>query len=96
MKLGLICVGRLKAGPERELYARYAERIAGFRRLGLEGLELKEIDESKSASAAERAAREGAELLAALQPEWRLAAFDERGKTATSAVFAYRVHALTN
>lgn len=88
MKLGLICVGRLKAGPERELYARYAERIAAFRRLGLEGLELKEIDESKAASAAERSSREGAELLAALQPESRLAAFDERGKAATSAAFA--------
>jgi 23S rRNA (pseudouridine1915-N3)-methyltransferase len=88
MKLGLICVGRLKAGPERELYARYAERIGAFRRLGLEGLELKEIDESKAASAAERSSREGAELLAALPAETRLVAFDERGKPATSAAFA--------
>ncbi|MGJ0502194.1 MAG: 23S rRNA (pseudouridine(1915)-N(3))-methyltransferase RlmH [Methylocystis sp.] len=88
MKLGLICVGRLKAGPERELYARYAERIGAFRRLGLEGLELKEIDESKAASAAERSSREGAELLAALPAETRLVAFDERGRAATSAAFA--------
>jgi 23S rRNA (pseudouridine1915-N3)-methyltransferase len=88
MKLGLICVGRLRAGPERELYARYAERIGAFRRLGLEGLELKEIDESKAAAAAERASREGAALLAALPPESRLAAFDERGRATTSAAFA--------
>jgi len=33
MRLGLICVGRLKAGPERELYARYASRIAALRRI---------------------------------------------------------------
>ena len=57
MKLGLICVGRLKAGPERELFARYAERIRALRRLGLEGLELKEIDESKASSSAERPSR---------------------------------------
>ncbi|MBG0803925.1 23S rRNA (pseudouridine(1915)-N(3))-methyltransferase RlmH [Methylocystis sp. H4A] len=87
MKLGLICVGRLKAGPERELFARYAERIRALRRLGLEGLELKEIDESKAAGA-ERASREAMELLAALPAESRLAAFDERGRAETSAAFA--------
>lgn len=88
MRLGLICVGRLKAGPERELYARYAERVTALRRLGLEGLELKEIDESKAASPAERMVREGAALLAALPDEARLAAFDERGRATTSAGFA--------
>ncbi len=88
MQLGLICVGRLKAGPERELYARYAERIAALRRLGLEGLELKELDESKAASPAERMSREGASLLAALAPDARLAVFDERGRAADSAAFA--------
>ncbi|MGB5085882.1 MAG: 23S rRNA (pseudouridine(1915)-N(3))-methyltransferase RlmH [Methylocystis silviterrae] len=87
MKLGLICVGRLKAGPERELFARYAERIRALRRLGLEGLELKEIDESKAAGA-ERASREAMDLLAALPAESRLAAFDERGRAETSAAFA--------
>lgn len=88
MRLGLICVGRLKAGPERELYARYAERVTALRRLGLEGLELKEIDESKAASPAERMAREGAALLAALPDEARLTAFDERGRAITSPGFA--------
>ncbi|MGD9544927.1 MAG: 23S rRNA (pseudouridine(1915)-N(3))-methyltransferase RlmH [Methylocystis sp.] len=88
MKIGLICVGRLKAGPERELYARYAERIGAFRRLGLEGLELKEIEESKAAAPAERSSREGTELLAALTADPRLAAFDERGRAATSPEFA--------
>ncbi len=28
MRLNVLAVGRLKAGPERELYDRYAERIA--------------------------------------------------------------------
>jgi 23S rRNA (pseudouridine1915-N3)-methyltransferase len=88
MKLGLICVGRMKAGPERELFARYAGRVAALRRMGLDGLDLKEIDESKAANPPERRAQEGAALLAALPPEAVLAAFDERGKGADSAAFA--------
>jgi 23S rRNA (pseudouridine1915-N3)-methyltransferase len=81
-------VGRLKAGPEREIYARYAERIAALRRIGLEGLDLKEIDESKAKSPADRMAREGEEILAQLPGEAGLVVFDERGKAADSAAFA--------
>ena len=88
MRLGLICVGRLKAGPEREIYARYAERIAALRRLGLDGLDLRELDESKAKSPAERMAREGEEILAALPADSALVAFDEVGKAADSAAFA--------
>jgi 23S rRNA (pseudouridine1915-N3)-methyltransferase len=88
MRLGLLCVGRLKAGPERELYVRYAGRIASLRNLGLEGLDLKEIDESKAKSSAERMAREGAELLASLPDGAGLVVFDERGKAAASVDFA--------
>jgi 23S rRNA (pseudouridine1915-N3)-methyltransferase len=88
VRLCILCVGRLKAGPERELYARYAERISALRRIGLEGLDLKEIDESKAKSPAERMAREGDELLALLPADSALIVFDERGKTADSAAFA--------
>jgi 23S rRNA (pseudouridine1915-N3)-methyltransferase len=88
VRLGLICVGRLKAGPEREIYARYAERIAALRRLGLEGLDLRELDESKAKSPAERMAREGEEMLAAIPADAALVVFDERGKAADSAAFA--------
>jgi 23S rRNA (pseudouridine1915-N3)-methyltransferase len=88
VRLGLICVGRLKAGPEREIYARYAERIAALRRIGLEGLDLRELDESKAKNPAERMAREGEEILAALPADAALIVFDERGKAADSATFA--------
>jgi len=81
-------VGRLKAGPEREIYARYAERIAALRRIGLEGLDLREIDESKAKSPAERMAREGEEMLALLPADSALVVFDERGRAADSAAFA--------
>jgi len=88
MRLGLICVGRLKAGPEREIYARYAERIAALRRIGLEGLDLRELDESKARSPAERMAREGEDILAVVPADSALIVFDERGKTVGSAAFA--------
>lgn len=88
MRLGLICVGRLKAGPERELYARYAGRVAALRRIGLEGLDLREIDESKAKNPAERMAREGEGILALVPAEAALVVFDERGGAADSAAFA--------
>ena len=88
MRLGLICVGRLKDGPERELYARYAERIMAMRKQGLEGLNLREIDESRARAAPARIAEEGKALLEALEPGDGLVVFDERGKTASSVAFA--------
>ncbi len=88
MRLGILSVGRLKAGPERELYGRYAERIAAFRTLGLDGLDLKEIDEARARNSAERMAQEGAALLAAIPAGAVLAVFDERGKAATSLDFS--------
>jgi 23S rRNA (pseudouridine1915-N3)-methyltransferase len=88
MRLGLICVGRLKAGPERELYARYATRIAAMRNLGFAGLDLQEIDESKARGPAERMAQEGSALIAAVPAGAGLVVFDERGRAASSADFA--------
>ncbi len=88
MRLGLLCVGRLKAGPERELYARYARRIEAMRSFGFAGLDLKEIDESRAREARERVTQEGEALLAALPRGAALAAFDERGRGATSGELA--------
>jgi len=88
MRLGLLCVGRMKAGPERELFQRYAQRIGEFRNLGLQGLEVKEIAESRARAAAARMSEEGDALLAALPAEATLAVFDERGEAASSVDFA--------
>jgi 23S rRNA (pseudouridine1915-N3)-methyltransferase len=88
MRLGILCVGRLKAGPERELYARYAERIRVIRNLGFEGLDLKEIEESRARAAPARIAEEGGALLRALAPDAGVVAFDERGRAADSLEFA--------
>ena len=49
MRLMICAVGRLKAGPERDLVARYAERLnASGRSLALGPLDIIEIDESRA------------------------------------------------
>ncbi len=88
MRLGLLCVGRMKAGPERELFQRYAQRIGELRHLGLQGLEVKEIPESRARAVAARVSEEGAALLAALPEGATFAVFDERGEAASSANFS--------
>jgi len=87
LRLGILCVGRLKAGPEREIYARYADRVRVMRGLGIEGLDLKEIDEGRARAAPARIAQEGDALLAALPPDAGVIVFDERGRAATSVEF---------
>ena len=88
MRLGILCVGRLKAGPERELYARYADRVRMMRNIGFDGLELREVDESRARAAPARIAAEGRALLALQEAADGLVAFDERGKAASSLDFA--------
>ncbi len=89
MRLGLIAIGRLKSGPERELVARYWQRLElASRTAGLTGTDLREFDESRSRSAEERKQQEAAILLAAVPAGARLIALDERGKTIGSEAFA--------
>jgi 23S rRNA (pseudouridine1915-N3)-methyltransferase len=88
MRLSLLCIGRMKAGAERELFARYAERIAAMRNLGLDGLDVREFEESRARNVEARIAGEGDALLAGLSQDAVLAVFDERGKAASSLDFA--------
>ena len=89
MKLIIAAVGRLKAGPERELAARYVERsVASCRSVGLTGFEVREIDESRARRMEDRRADEARALLALLPEHARIIALDERGKHLTSEAFA--------
>ncbi|TVR06109.1 MAG: 23S rRNA (pseudouridine(1915)-N(3))-methyltransferase RlmH [Salinarimonadaceae bacterium] len=88
MKLSLIAIGRLKAGPERELVERYRERVsASGRALGLTGLDIAEIPESRARREEDRRAEE-AQAILARAGDTPLALFDERGERPTSAEFA--------
>ena len=92
MKLLLIGVGRLKAGPERELVARYAERcVATGRNIGLAGFEMREIDKSRARRPEDRKAEEAAAIEGLLPAQARKICLDERGAALSSEDFAQKI-----
>jgi 23S rRNA (pseudouridine1915-N3)-methyltransferase len=92
MKIGLVAVGRMKSGPERDLADRYAERFAASgRALGLEGIMLAELPENPARTSSERKQREGEAILAAIPPDSLIICLDERGKSMSSDAFAARI-----
>ncbi|MEQ1715557.1 MAG: 23S rRNA (pseudouridine(1915)-N(3))-methyltransferase RlmH [Hyphomicrobium sp.] len=89
MRIVIAAVGKLKDGAERELCARYIERVAsGGRGIGLGPVEVREIPEGRAASMAARAADEAERLLAKTKGTDVRILLDERGKAMTSAAFA--------
>jgi 23S rRNA (pseudouridine1915-N3)-methyltransferase len=89
MRVVVVCIGRLKQGPERELAERYRERFDDIgRKLGFRGLEIHEIPESRGRDAATRMADEAAAISALIPEKYVLVALDERGENIDSASFA--------
>jgi 23S rRNA (pseudouridine1915-N3)-methyltransferase len=89
MKIAIVAIGRLKDGPERELYDRYRTRFDALgRKHALGPMQLTEIPESRQASAETRMDEEARKLLAAVIAGSHIVLLDERGKTPTSAAFA--------
>lgn len=87
MRLTIAAVGRLKDGPERELFQRYWTRLEALgRKHALGPLVLVEIPESRASAPEARSDEEARKLLAAAAGHFVL--LDERGKTPTSAAFA--------
>jgi 23S rRNA (pseudouridine1915-N3)-methyltransferase len=92
MRLTVAAVGRLKAGPERELAGRYLERAGKLGRgIGLHPIEIVEIDESRARRPEERIAQEGAALTALMNGDHLCVALDARGQSLTSEGFAGRL-----
>lgn len=89
MRLSIVAIGRLKDGPERELYLKYAKRIdeAG-RGVALGPLTLSELAEARQASATQRRADEAARLVASSENADFTVLLDEGGKTLGSEAFA--------
>lgn len=93
MRLAVIAVGRLKDGPERELCERYRERgVALGRGIGLSGLDIVEIAESRGRRPEERKREEAQAILAKALPGLVIA-LDERGRQLGSEAFASRIAA---
>lgn len=82
MRLLVAAIGRLKAGPERDLAARYRERAVPIARsLGFPACDLVEIPESRARRAPDRCAEEGAAILGHCGSTAALIAYDERGRS---------------
>ena len=89
MRVGLFAVGRLKAGPEKDLAARYLDRFAkAGPAVGLELGKLAEVGESRAGNAETRKREEAALLEKALPAGAALILLDERGKSLDSPAFA--------
>ncbi len=92
MRLLIAAVGRLKAGPERELLARYLERAnAAGKALALAPVDVAEVPESTAQTAAKRKADEAKALLALIPDKAKLIALDERGRSLASEDFAKKL-----
>jgi 23S rRNA (pseudouridine1915-N3)-methyltransferase len=81
MQIEILAIGRARAGPERELYQTYADRIRWT-------LALRELEEKRRLPPAELKAREGVLLLEALPRDAAVVALDETGKELSSVQFA--------
>jgi 23S rRNA (pseudouridine1915-N3)-methyltransferase len=92
MKITVHAVGRMKAGPERDLAGRYFERFArSGPPVGLDFSGITEINESRAQTGSERRREEGRALQAQLQPGAALLLLDERGRNFSSEEFAGRL-----
>lgn len=89
MKIQIVAVGRMKAGPERELSARYFDRFAkSARAVGLSFDRPLELAESRRPEAGQRKQEEARAILDRIPPDAVLLALDERGESIGSAEFA--------
>jgi 23S rRNA (pseudouridine1915-N3)-methyltransferase len=89
MRITLFAVGRLKAGPEKDLASRYLDRFAkAGPAIGLELAKLVEIQESRASNPETRKREEAAALEKALPEGAALILLDERGKSLDSQAFS--------
>ena len=84
MRVVIVAVGRIRAGPERNLVENYAKRLAW-------PLEIVEVREKKRLSGDERSSHEASLLLDAVPDGAVVVALDEAGKAVTSERFAQRM-----
>jgi 23S rRNA (pseudouridine1915-N3)-methyltransferase len=81
MRIMVAAVGRLKAGPERELAERYLDRAAKSGRvLGLRGIEIVEVRESRAREPERRIIEESIALANLIPDGAVLVALDGRGE----------------
>ncbi len=82
MKISVVAVGRLKAGPEKALADHFLNRITAW------PVAIREVEEKRRLEGDALKRAEGEKLLAALPDGATLVALDERGKAHSSRQFA--------
>jgi 23S rRNA (pseudouridine1915-N3)-methyltransferase len=89
VRLLIAAVGRLKQGPERELFAHYVGRAAAAgRKLALSPLDVVEIAEARGATPQARMEAEAELLLAKRPSSYKLVCLDRSGTQLGSEGFA--------
>jgi 23S rRNA (pseudouridine1915-N3)-methyltransferase len=92
MDVSILAVGKLKAGPERELCERYLERARrSGKALGFRGFVVREVAEARGPRTADRLAAEERAIAALLPGSGSIACLDERGELVDSGGFAKSV-----
>jgi len=84
MRVVIAAVGRARAGPARELFEHYVDRIDW-------PVSLREVEERRPLPPTQLRPREAELLLAALPDGARIVALDERGQGLSSSEFAERI-----
>ena len=89
MRLQVVGIGRLKAGPEKTLADEYQTRVEGLgRKAGITKLAVTDFAESQSQTASQRQDEEAKLLASALAPKASTLVLDERGKSMSSEAFS--------
>jgi 23S rRNA (pseudouridine1915-N3)-methyltransferase len=94
MRVDVIVVGKIKPGPEKDLFAVFSERFnTQGRNQSLGPLRLIEIEEKRPLARDELALREGEKIISHLPQGAKLISLDERGKSLESKQFAAKLGA---
>lgn len=89
MRIVVAAIGRLKQGPERDLAERYRKRAADAGRgIGLRGVEIIEIRDSRAREVEKRVIEESIALATVIPEGGVTIALDERGDNIDSLAFA--------
>jgi 23S rRNA (pseudouridine1915-N3)-methyltransferase len=89
MRILIAAVGKLKDAEERAIQERYASRFNGAgKAIGLGPLSIRELPESRAATAVERKREESARLLKEAGAAELVVALDPGGRSLTSEAFA--------
>lgn len=94
MRIVVAAVGRLKAGPDRQIAERYRDRaIRAGRALGLRGPDVIEVRESRAREAERRVTEEMIALAEAIPDDAVKVVMDSRGQNASSETLAQQIGA---